>query len=439
MVLMSLFVMHLSLFGVPPNLGFGLYSSMSTLGLVTSVFGDTASSVLKVVRFPNVSIVVVSAFSFSLLILALILLINFNKSLILWISNLKKLIKEQFKRDSGSENNFIPIGHVENSNVPFGITEQMINHHVHVMGASGFGKTVFLSHILKNRILSGKGLMFLDLKGDVETLGQIRSWVDESGRQKDFKFFFLNETEGNASYNPVLRGNASQITDRIISSYDWTEEYYRAQCTKILLRLISGFTYLRDLKNEPFDLFDINEALSYPERVLKIKLLVPIEEVLLHKMLEEVIKFQKDKHKESSLEKIRSHIDELCLSNFGARLKTNSQAIDLFDAYRKNQIIYFSLSSRSYPSSAVNLGRMLLGDLKAMSEEADGLKIDQRQHFSVVIDEFSNFASDSFIDFLDRARSSKIGVVLAHQELADLKKISETLPIRILQLCSTTF
>jgi hypothetical protein len=31
------------------------------------------------------------------------------------------------------------------------ITEKQLNHHVHIVGASGFGKTVLISHILRAR------------------------------------------------------------------------------------------------------------------------------------------------------------------------------------------------------------------------------------------------------------------------------------------------
>lgn len=50
------------------------------------------------------------------------------------------------------------------------LTEGQLNHHVHVVGASGYGKTVLLSHIIKQRIQLGKGLLFIDLKSDMETL-----------------------------------------------------------------------------------------------------------------------------------------------------------------------------------------------------------------------------------------------------------------------------
>jgi len=62
------------------------------------------------------------------------------------------------------------------------LTESQLNHHVHIVGASGFGKTVLLSHIVQDRIAKGKGLLFVDLKGDRETIEQFTSFVRDAGR-----------------------------------------------------------------------------------------------------------------------------------------------------------------------------------------------------------------------------------------------------------------
>lgn len=50
------------------------------------------------------------------------------------------------------------------------LSEGQLNHHVHIVGASGFGKTVLISHIVKQRIAQGKGLLFIDLKSDMTTI-----------------------------------------------------------------------------------------------------------------------------------------------------------------------------------------------------------------------------------------------------------------------------
>jgi hypothetical protein len=50
---------------------------------------------------------------------------------------------------------------------------------------------------------------------------------------------------------------------------------------------------------------------------------------------------------------------------------------------------------------------------------------------TLIIDEFANFATPEFIDFMDRARGAGIGIVMAHQARADLRKISPEFQERV--------
>jgi hypothetical protein len=64
------------------------------------------------------------------------------------------------------------------------------------------------------------------------------------------------------------------------------------------------------------------------------------------------------------------------------------------------------------------MGKLVLGDLKAASAKIDNeVKKQDRHPFTVVVDEFADLATNDFLSFLDRARSARIGVIMAHHEL----------------------
>ena len=63
----------------------------------------------------------------------------------------------------------------------------------------------------------------------------------------------------------------------------------------------------------------------------------------------------------------------------------------------------------------------------------------ERKHLTVIIDEFSDLAQEDFLSFLDRARSSKMQVIIAHQELSDLKRISPEFAARLTGNTATTY
>jgi hypothetical protein len=103
------------------------------------------------------------------------------------------------------------------------ITERQLNHHVHIVGASGFGKTVLISHILRSRIDGGRGCLFIDQKGDRETIEQFTSFVRDAGRLGDLKVFSLATHDNSSSYNLLNNGSATELRDRIMMSLIWSE------------------------------------------------------------------------------------------------------------------------------------------------------------------------------------------------------------------------
>ena len=50
----------------------------------------------------------------------------------------------------------------------------------------------------------------------------------------------------------------------------------------------------------------------------------------------------------------------------------------------------------------------------------------------MIIDEFADLAQEDFIGFLNRASSSRMSVVVAHQEICDLQRISPEFASRLM-------
>ena len=141
-----------------------------------------------------------------------------------------------------------------------------------------------------------------------------------------------------------------------------------------------------------------------------------------------------------ALQGLRSQLEALVYSDIGHSAHREQDGIDLFEAIAKKKIVYVLLDSRTYGESARALGKLILQDLKAASARIDNeIQRSARTPFTVVVDEFSDLATEEFLGFLDRARSSKIGVVVAHQEIADLSRISPEFSHRLMNSTSTLF
>ncbi len=320
------------------------------------------------------------------------------------------------------------------------LTDGQLNHHVHVVGASGFGKTVLLSHIIKQRIEKGSGLLFIDLKGDIETIMKFSRYAIDSGRAEDLMCFSLSDPKYCLSYNPISDGTANQIRDRIMQSLNWSEEYYRNQSASYLLRLLIVLCWLRDRGRMGLHLGIVLAGTSNLDWLEGLAAEVTEEDMKVRRCYEECIEFLRAGENYKSLQGLRTQLESLLLADFGSQLTESKAIINLFDAVNSSKIVFMFLDSRRYGESARSLGRFVLEDLKAASARVDAeIEKEHRRPFSVIIDEFADLAQEDFIGFLDRARSSKMSVVVAHQEICDLMRISPEFAGRLMGNTSTLY
>jgi hypothetical protein len=98
--------------------------------------------------------------------------------------------------------------------------------------------------------------------------------------------------------------------------------------------------------------------------------------------------------------------------------------LDLLRALCEGACAVFSLNSSRYGATAKLLGNMAIQDLKAVC----GLR-EERPELArpalVAVDEFSGLAGDQIAGLFQRARSAGISLLMATQELADLRRVDE--------------
>lgn len=354
---------------------------------------------------------------------------------------MKHKIKSLFSKKDQTAAKDITLGKIKGSFFKReSLTEAQLNHHIHIVGASGYGKTVLLSHIIKQRIESGKGLLFIDLKADIETLNKYKEFAKLSNRLDDLQIFSLTDLSISSKYNLIADGTATQLRDRIIQSLNWSEEYYKNQSGSFLLRLLTVLCWLRDHQGFVFSLETILNCCNDPNKIVTFGNKLPTTQTKLRSLSQSLLDFLKEKDSFNSLSGLRAQLESIVLSDFGELVTGSQEGINLFKAYTSSKIILLFLDSRRYSETARSIGRFILEDLKSASAKVDAevLKAD-RKPFSVIIDEFADLASEDFIGFLDRARSSKMSVVVAHQEICDLQRISTEFAGRLMGNTSTLY
>lgn len=321
------------------------------------------------------------------------------------------------------------------------LTDAQMNHHVHVVGPSGYGKTVLLTHVIKHQIQTGKGLLFMDLKADMETILHFSRIAADAGRAEDLQIFSISNPELSWSYNPFQGDTANQLRDKIMSALDWSEPYYKHQSASFLLKLLIGLKRLSSRDEIKCTPALVRECSTRGDEIAKYIRKLAKEEIHEARCLEEAYQFISSPDGQKSLSGLRTQLESLVLSDFGKLISGEGEnQIDLFKSARDSKITLIFLDSRRYPSTAKTMAKFLLQDLKAASAKIDAeIPKEQRKPFAVIIDEFADIANEDFVGFLDRARSSKMMLTIAHQEFSDLKRVSPEFAARVMANTSTLY
>jgi hypothetical protein len=276
------------------------------------------------------------------------------------------------------------------------IKNALLNQHQIVFGTPGAGKTYStLEPQVRDAIASGERVFVVDPKGDNKFRDAVFTFCKEHKRGKDFRYFSINNTHISTSFNPFGRCSANEIKDMIIAATDWSEPYYKKEAELHALKAV------KKLGENP-TISDILKTLP------KVK----------------------------ELSGLRADLEMMSLSEYG-KLIDSKDAESMFDMYEKSGVVFISLDTQAYPEASKQLGRIFLGSILSVSNRIQSEVLEgNRPKASVFVDEFGSFLTESFINFVSKARSSNFRIVLATQSVGDLEKYRPEMRKRIMDSIS---
>ena len=323
------------------------------------------------------------------------------------------------------DKNKTPIGISLISKKPVRLNLKSRSQHLIVSGATGQGKTTLLKTLLSHSLKHNHPVIIIDPKGEKEDILEMKERAKLYGREKDFYLFSLAFPEESVSYNPLSNGTSEQIKARLIDGLRFEHEYYKAQASLWLGTVL----YALEVLGETVTFSRLRELISSKEKLRVVQ--------------KEINKIKTHKHKErlksglgsafqittSDLAGVFSQISSIDAAVFtdiiSPKEDDNKTKLSLSDVLENKKIAYFQMNVNGYGDISRRIGRIILQDLKVLSNQIQaGQKHFDYDFCACFIDEFGSFATQDFADFLKMARSSKIGIHLFCQGLADLKAVS---------------
>ncbi len=286
--------------------------------------------------------------------------------------------------------------------------------HALYLGASGSGKTNALLLAVCRHIEAGFGAVVVEFKGEREIADRLR--VEAAFRGRAFYRFTLH---GGQRWNPLRRGSPSELKDKLIAAEEFSERHYEAMYERYLLNLFRCL----EASDGPPRLDDVIRLLDHDELALRVR-----------DLADEDVAEQVGRYLERLTEDQRRHLrglqDRLALlveGEAGERLlpaEDPAEEIDLLDAIAAGAVVVFSLNASRYPQTAKLVGNLVAQDLKTVCGTLEDDP--QRKRPAIVaVDEFSALSADHVAGLFQRARSAGVSLLLATQEIADLRRVDE--------------
>jgi conjugal transfer pilus assembly protein TraD len=292
--------------------------------------------------------------------------------------------------------------------VPFGRESGL---HTLIVGATGSGKTVTETWIVCRLIEAGHGAVVLDPKGDRLLHDELERQAAVSGKR------FLEWTpEGPLAYNPYASGTHTEIADKALAGEQFTEPHYLRQAQRYLGHAVRAM-HAAGVPVTPGSLM----AQLDPKRLDVTARSLPEEHA---NELQGYLDSLGDRQRRE-LSGVRDRLSILAESDIRSRLEpvAGVPGIDLHQAVAEQAVVYFRLDADRRVLLSSMLASAIVLDLVALvaTRQRDPIPT------AVVIDEFSAIARDTVARLFSRGRSAGVSLVLATQELADIRRAGDGL------------
>lgn len=314
------------------------------------------------------------------------------------------------------------------------ITDADLSTHMHVLGATGSGKTVFLTYLDYQFLYNNYSLLKLDMKFDMQNF-TVLYYV---AKKLNKPFFMLNisfhagtgtlSSFGTHSYNPLEIGDELSITAKIMQANKSSSSvsYYEEVKETTVKAFVSAFLStgkpwtFRDWYATLIDYEMLKELIYMSRNELANSYLMNLHERLTDD--------KKRMQAEKDISGLRNFVAKMSDYDF---LNSYRSDVNLEKIIFANAVLYVVLPKLLFGEVAKSIGKMIASDMQYL---AGFLAANiQRTKVVISIDEFENFIFDGIQDLFNKGRSAGIRMIASHQSLSDISHEEKETMKKIIQ------
>ena len=312
--------------------------------------------------------------------------------------------------------NFLAKTDFQNKEVIFGIKDKDRLRHMWVVGKTGTGKSTMIANMAIDDVKKGRGIGIIDPHGDL--CEDILDYIPSS-RINDTIYFNPADREYPIALNPLEvtnREEAELVVAGLMSIF--TKVWANVWSARMEYILRNSFLTLTEIPDSTLaDVLKLLASQSYRNRVVS-RL---TDQALVHFWKNE-FDLMPEKLQKEAIAPIQNKVGQFVTSPMIRRIiGTPKSSISIDEIMNKKKILLVNLSQgRLGEDNSALLGAMLITKFQLAAMHRVDTSKDERVPFYLYVDEFQNFATQSFVKILSEARKYKLSLLLANQYMAQI-------------------
>lgn len=301
----------------------------------------------------------------------------------------------------------------------FGIYEEDRRGHMYVIGKTGMGKSTLLRNMLIQDIEGGKGVALVDPHGDLAS--ELLEAVPKN-RINDVVYFDPADTEFPIGFN-VLETSRPEYKYLVASGLIGTFKKMWADSWGPRLEYILRNTILALLDYPGTTMLGITRMLSdkeYRGRVVK-KIQDPVVKAF---WVNEFANYS-ERFANEAISPIQNKVGQFLSSAIIRNIVSQPKStIDIGEIMNQGKVLILNLSKGKIgEDNSALLGAMMITRIQLAAMDRASIPESERRDFYLYVDEFQNFATESFAGILSEARKYHLSLVIAHQYIAQMEEV----------------
>jgi len=306
-----------------------------------------------------------------------------------------------------------------NKRTKFGIKKDDRRRHMYLIGKTGMGKSTAMENMIIQDIINGEGVALVDPHGDFAE--KILDFIPND-RINDVIYLDPADMEYPIAFNvmeTVSQEHKHLIASGLIGVFKklWADSWgprleyllrnailalldYPGSTLLGVMRILVNKAYrnkvISKIQDPVVKSFWVEEFSKYPQQ-FQVEAIAPIQN------------------------KVGQFLSTALIRNVVGQVKST---IDLREIMDKQKILIMNLSKGKIgEDSSALLGAMMITKIQLAAMSRIDTPEEKRKDFYLYVDEFQNFATESFANILSEARKYRLNLIIGHQYIEQLDEL----------------